>query len=78
MAMANPELFQAETTNAEIHRTAHHVFGFQQVLTAVTHALAHKEQPSHAASRMRAQRSFDKQRMAANSSTVGWSEMLLR
>lgn len=60
------------------HRTAHHAYGFQQVLSAVTHALAGKDAPGRKAAGVRAQRTVDKQRTAALSPTGSWAQMLLR
>lgn len=70
---------QIETPHSErAHTAAHHAFGFQQVLTAVTHALAHKDQPLRAAARQRALRDLDMRRAAASSTTSAWAELLLR
>ena len=57
---------------------SHHAFGFQQLLTAVTHALARKEQSRHTKVSEHTKRSLDKQRVAASSATGSWAEMLLR
>lgn len=76
--MANPVSSLSETTNSQTaHRSAHHAFAFQQVLSAVTHALARKEQPRRAAVSQQTQRRLDKQRTAA-SATGSWAELLLR
>jgi hypothetical protein len=77
--MATPAFSLPETTNDHTtHRTAHHAFAFQQVLSAVTHALAHKDQPLRAAARQRVRRDLDMRRAAASSSTSAWAELLLR
>lgn len=77
--MANPVSSLSETTNSQTaHQSAHHAFAFQQVLSAVTHALAHKDQPLRAAARQRAQRDLDVRRAAASSTTSAWAELLLR
>ena len=63
----------SQVTSGQI---AHHAFGFQQVLSAVTHALASKQTPNSAAAGQQAKRDLDKKRTAA-SATGLWAEMLL-
>ena len=67
-----------ETHVSAAHHTAHHAYGFQQVLSAVTHALGSKHAPRRKATGVRAQRTLDKQRTAALSPTGSWAEMMLR
>lgn len=76
--MANSDFSRSQATHEHTaHQAAHHAFGFQQVLAAVTHALASKQTPSRAAAGRRVQRDLDRKRTAA-SATGSWAEMLLR
>jgi hypothetical protein len=78
MIMANTTHSRIDTPHSgTAHTTGHHAFGFQQVMTAVTHALARKEQSHRQVVSQRTQLTLDKQRTAA-SATGSWAEILLR